>query len=394
MNVAANKSKGEAVDSFLAGKHSQVDVRKIESELSKLWNQASVSSDDDYPQVIRACSCNLILYTDKDDAETNDANLLDDVLVAHPARALLTICRESEQKKLEAWVTARCHLSGGKKQVCSELITILAEGHMEQEMVSVIESLLLGDLPTYLWWTVGDLSGEKLGPFLGSVRRLVVDSAAAPYSFSYLRDLRQIVDSTDGAILVSDLNWRRLFGIRAAIAEELERKPFGIDNLAEISKVRVSSCGQEFQDDDCSIQAMLLVGWLASRLGWDPVSFEKEKSADSKGSLAKFDAKGKTVEVEFKSIVMSHVAPGAIFEIEIELNGARCLRVCRDPSGETGSLVVMVKENGQRTRELFAEDNDKDRVHLMGYELEEMGCDKVFAPSLESAYELLHLLEE
>lgn len=393
MNVQLNQVK-ETVESFLSGKLSQVDVRKIETELNKLWLQAADSQgNEEHPQVIRACSGNLILYTDREDAETTDANILDDIVLAHPSRAILAICRNADEPKLEAWVTARCHLAPGSstKQICSEQITVLAEGQLDNELVSVIETLLLGDLPVFLWWTSEDISGEKLGPFLACTRRLVVDSARAPYSFNYLRGLHQIVDSTDGCINVSDLNWRRLLGIRAAIAEEFERLPFSVARLKDIEKVRIACCRQEFQEDDCSIQSLLLAGWLASRLKWDAVSFSKE---ENKGVVARYSKNEQNIDIEFKSTVLTHVAPGSVFEIEIEVAGGKKMHVSRDPAGEVGSLVVTVNENGKRIREIVADDSDLDRVHLMGYELEELSADSVFKESLESAFDLVHLLEE
>lgn len=392
MNVSVN-SKGEAVESFLSGKLSQVDVRKIEAELAKLWTQASMSGSEDHPQVIRACSGNLILYTDRDDAETSDANMLDAVIISHPARAILAICRQAEPAKLEAWVSARCHLApgSGTKQICSEQITVLAEGNLDNELVSVIESLLLGDLPVFLWWTASELSGEKLSPFLASISRLVVDSARAPYSFSYLRDLHKIVDSTEGCISVSDLNWRRLLGIRAALAEEFERLPFCLSSLDRICKIKVSACSQEFQEESCSIQALLFVGWLASRLGWDAVSLGKESGAEV---IARFRKESEAIDVYFNSQVLTHVAPGSIFEVEIETTDEKKLRVSRDPAGEAGSLVLVVSEKGRKLRELIADDSDMDRVHLMGHELEDLGKDTVFAESLAAASELIRLLED
>lgn len=392
--ATANQSK-ESIASFLSGKLAQVDVRQIETELSRLWAQANASEDNvEHPQVIRACSGNLILYTDREDAENVDSNLLDEVILSHPSRAILAICRESENRKLEAWVTARCHLAsgGGAKQICSEQITVLAEGqNLENELISVIESLVLGDLPVFLWWTAAHLSGDKLGPFLACSRRLVVDSARAPYSFSYLRDLCSVAESTEGCVAVSDLNWRRLLGMRAAISEEFEREPFNLSDLKKIKKVTISSCAQEFQNDDCSLQALFLTGWLASRLGWTPESFAKEKD---RGTLARFKHGDEIVELEFKAAVMTHVSAGSIFEIEIETGDTKKLRVSRDPAGEAGTLFVTVSQTGKRIRELVADDSDLDRVHLMGYELEEMGADKIFLESLSSAVELLHLLEQ
>ncbi|MBX9687881.1 MAG: glucose-6-phosphate dehydrogenase assembly protein OpcA [Candidatus Obscuribacterales bacterium] len=394
MNVSVS-NKSEAVESFLSGKLAQVDVKKIEAELSKLWTQAAVSdSEEDHPQVIRACSSNLILYTDREDAESSDGNILDEIVLAHPSRAILAICREAASRKLEAWVTARCHLASGSgsKQICSEQITVLAEGEIENELISVIESLLLGDLPVFLWWTTADLCGEKLGPFLSCCRRLVVDSSRAPYSFQFLRDLQQIVESTESCVAVSDLNWRRLLGIRAAIAEEFERSPLSIAGLQDIKTLRISSCGQELQEDDCSLQSLLLTGWLADRLSWEACSFSKDKSNLSTARF-KNTKNEREITVEFKSTAMAHVAPGSIYEIEIELLSGEKLRISRDPAGEVGSLVVLVKKGESKIRELLADDSDLDRVHLMGYEIEELAVDTVFAGALEAAVKLLHLLE-
>ncbi|MBX9723302.1 MAG: glucose-6-phosphate dehydrogenase assembly protein OpcA, partial [Candidatus Obscuribacterales bacterium] len=171
---SATSNSNEKAQSFLEGKSAQVDVRKIEAELSRLWTQVSGNGTDD-PQVIRACSSNLILYTEREDAEIFDANLLDAIVLAHPSRAILAISRPSNAKKLEAWVSARCHLAGGSKtkQICSEQIMVLAEGTLQEELVSVIDSLVLGELPIFLWWTSSDLSGDKIGTFLGACGRLI-----------------------------------------------------------------------------------------------------------------------------------------------------------------------------------------------------------------------------
>ncbi len=393
MNVNLSMKRSQSVDSFLSGRLAQVDVRKIEQELTRLWTRASDSSTgEEYPPVVRACSGNLILYTDREDAESTEADILDEIMLAHPSRAILVVCRESDDRSLAAWVTARCRFAPGSKtkQIGSEQITVLAEGKLDLELVSVIKSLLLGDLPVFLWWSTADLTGDKLGQFLACTRRLIVDSAHAPYSFAFLRNLRQIVTSTTGCIAVSDLNWRRLLGLRAAIAEEFERQPFAITDLNDIVKVKVSSCGQELQNDDCSVQSLILLGWLASRLSWNPISFAK---GNEKGSVARFKSKRQAIDVEFRSIEMTRVAPGSIFEIEIEVEGGKKLRVSRNPAGEADSLLVTVSENGKQVREVIADDSDMDRVNLMGAELNEMGAESVFEQALESAFDLVHLLE-
>ncbi|MBX9572593.1 MAG: glucose-6-phosphate dehydrogenase assembly protein OpcA [Candidatus Obscuribacterales bacterium] len=386
-----NLKSTQQLKAFLGGTLCQVDIKAIQSELNALWLKASTGSPDDeeHPQVVRACSANLILYTDRDDAERVDSDLLDDVLQQHPARAILAICRPvAEFNKIEAWVSARCHITGNGRQVCSEMITVLSEGNAGQELISVIDSLLIGDLPIFVWWTIDDLNGEKIAPFLANAKRLIVDSARAPYSFSFLRDLQRLVDSTLDCIHVSDLNWRRLLGIRSAIAEEFDRLPLNISDLQKIKKVKLASCGQELNADDCSIQSLLLLGWLASRLDWEPVCFGRD--GEGKPTVAKYS---NGVEATFGTTSLNHVAQGSVFEVELELEDGKKLRISRDPAGEAGSLVVSLKDKDKVVRELLADDSDLSRVNLVGFELEELTADCIFAQSLSSAIDLIELLE-
>ena len=91
-SVQANPSNQSGQSAFLSGKMSQVDVKAIQSELNKLWQNASTAKPgEDVPQIVRACSTNLILYTDRPDAETDDSAILDELVQIHPACGSLTI---------------------------------------------------------------------------------------------------------------------------------------------------------------------------------------------------------------------------------------------------------------------------------------------------------------
>lgn len=385
-------NSNEAVESFLSGKLSQVDVAKIQSELRRLWLEAATTGEDKNQQISRACSCNLVLFTDSEEAQSTKGSVLDEVVLRQPSRAILTIWRKSEAKRLEAWVSARCHMvPGGKgKQICSEQITILSEGANEEELISVIDSLVLGDLPVFLWWTLLDISGDAIGPFLGCARRLILDSGLSPWSFRYLRNLDNITESTEGCVVVSDLNWSRLRGIRRAVAEEFERSPLNISDLKRISKIKVWTNGQEFQEDDCSVQALLLVGWLSSRLGWTATSLHRDADKRSRAAYDRGD--GSTVEVEFKSVPFHHVISGAVIQLVIELEDGRALEIARDPSVETQQLLVLVREGDRRVRDLVMDDIAADDVSLMTEELDHLEADTVFAESLAAAHNLIQLI--
>lgn len=103
----------EGALSFLSGNLAQVDVAKIERELNKLWD--SVGRDQgDWKPVIRACALNVVLLTDEGESEAQFDNLLGEITVRHPSRAILAVIARGEQEKVEAWVSARCHFLPGQ----------------------------------------------------------------------------------------------------------------------------------------------------------------------------------------------------------------------------------------------------------------------------------------
>lgn len=389
--MSVQEKSPEGVESFLSGKMSRVDVGAIQAELRRLWLQAATSDheESDHPQISRACSCNLVLFTEHEDAQTVQSNILDSVVLQHPARAIMTILdNQAKERGIEAWVSARCHMGAGARQICSEQITVVAQNAKEEELTSVIDSLILGDQPTFVWWTVPDISGDRIGAYLACARRVIVDSSLAPFSLQYLCNLHRLFDNFEGCLAVSDLNWARLLGIRRALAEEFERSPLQLTDLHRIAKITISSNGQELQADDCSVQSLLLLGWIASRLDWQPVYLGRENGAVHSG--AKFKrTDGKIVETEFHSTTFDHVPPGTVFHVVVQLEDGRSVEVYRDPAVELGSLVVIVRENTKRVRELIADESPSDIVALMSDELDELGPDTVFGESLAKAFELV-----
>ena len=112
--------------SFLSGNLAQVDVAKIERELNRLWDSAGKQEESSWTPVIRACALNVVLLCDDGKNEREFENLLADITVRHPCRAILAVIALAEVEKVEAWVTAHCHFLPGRldKQMCCEQITV------------------------------------------------------------------------------------------------------------------------------------------------------------------------------------------------------------------------------------------------------------------------------
>lgn len=327
-------SKTEEMASFLSGKFHHVDVDRIEKELMELWQQAGKDSDSDGPSVTRACSITFILFSTNSELEIEAGNLLEDVTLKHPCRAILALALPSEQEQLEAWVTARCRMIPGKKdkQICCEQITVRWQGHGTRNLASVVSPLQLVELPTWLWWRDARPSKELLGPFLPFVDRLIVDSASLDDKLEQIFDLRDVFYRLKDGSALFDLNWRRLLSWRQAIARSFEDS-FGILSLEELDLISSVTVGVAENGDGpargYSTQGLLLISWLASRLSWKVLSVNK--TAGNEVDIA-FKWSRKKIEVGLRAVPLDNVPPGTV-----------CF-FAADFIGKNESLVVMQKE--------------------------------------------------
>jgi glucose-6-phosphate dehydrogenase assembly protein OpcA len=263
--------------SFLSGNLAQVDVAKIERELNKLWD--SVGRDQgDWKPVIRACALNVVLLTDEGESEAQFDNLLGEITVRHPSRAILAVIARGEQEKVEAWVSARCHFLPGQmdKQVCCEQITVkcTAPEFRPVAMASVINPLVIPDLPSWLVAKSEKLSADMVEPFLSYINHLLIDSRQSGSlpevtSLASLQEKWQVVLSLAERCVVVDLGWLAINSWRKAIALAFDDTDVSIDpkRLKALKSIDIKYGGGASGFSP----ALLLVSWLSSRLGYKPL---------------------------------------------------------------------------------------------------------------------------
>ena len=80
--------------------------------------------------------------------------VLDGLGDRHPSRTILLLPDPgSDRDELDAEVDLRCFVQGGpNRSVCSEVITIWLRGHTARAPASVVQPLLVSDLPVFLRW--------------------------------------------------------------------------------------------------------------------------------------------------------------------------------------------------------------------------------------------------
>jgi glucose-6-phosphate dehydrogenase assembly protein OpcA len=167
----------------------------------------------------------------------------------HPSRGILLFPEPSAVDGIDAKVSVLAFpLRGGRRHVAAEVIQLTLRGQCVGAPASIVTPLLISDLPVFLRWR-GELpfGARELEQMLGVCDRLVVDSVEWKDPAGAYRQLEPLFEQT----AVSDIAWRRTWPWRRALA--------GLwPEIAEAGELRVTGPLAE---------ALLLVGWLRSRLG-------------------------------------------------------------------------------------------------------------------------------
>jgi glucose-6-phosphate dehydrogenase assembly protein OpcA len=244
-------------------------VAEIERELLRMRRAADGRAPETPRAVARASVLNLVVYAPRRAHAERATKTLGALAARHPLRAIVLYHDESGARELEADVSLHCHLPrAAGPQVCFEQIVVQTRRAAGHRLRSIVVPLLIPDLPVFLWWTGTPTTGERRFEDLRALaHRLIVDSAEVARPAVALHALSDLVARTDSAFGITDFNWTRLTAWRELIAQFFDVTDWR-GFLDSISGVRIGFAvdmdGREIHPS----QALLLLGWLAGRLGW------------------------------------------------------------------------------------------------------------------------------
>jgi glucose-6-phosphate dehydrogenase assembly protein OpcA len=362
------------------GEPRPANVADLEAELSALWRSAA---EDPAAKnaVTRACTLTLLIYVESDEAAYDVTNLVAEVTRQNPCRTIIMMLEpQATPSGLEAWVSAHCHLPvEGEKQVCSEQITIRARGEAVKGLASVVLPLTVSGLPIFLWWRAGDFSPPPyFDEILRVTQHVIVDTARFSPGGPQLQDLAAWLHKFSGRIQLTDLNWSRITPWRQLIAQcfdSPDRRPY----LDRLSRVRI-----EYEQDSARLvtqraQALLLTGWLASRLGWEFLMSERREEAQPRTFYFRSAAGKVKVERNLKRV---DSACGVCFTIELRGEGASPARFSftRGPDGKVVKTLAEVSGSLPIGRSVRLE--VLDEVELLNEELEVGVRDRLYEEAL------------
>ena len=347
----------------------RMSVEQIERELGKL------RTNDDGSLALRSSVLNLMVVTDEESAEEITTSV-SRLAGRYPARAVVFIADTEDEPNVDVSLSAFCHArGGGGAQVCAEQITIHAEGPPAAHLESFAGPLLIPDLPVYLWYP-GAFSPHS-PEFAGMAEladRVILDSAGGPPEVheTCLREIAGLVeDSATPAI--GDLQWVGLSPWRSLLADTFGA-PERAGELEKIERVEVlyAPGGEN--------RALLLVGWLASTLGWTPESTTRNGG----GQTVEFSGPSGAVTVE-----LSPDSPDARLRRIRLYSEEYSFQVSRHRALSDVRTTVMRGEDLLAERTVHI--GSFDLGVLVGEEMGYRGHDEAYGAALRTAVEVIDL---
>jgi glucose-6-phosphate dehydrogenase assembly protein OpcA len=293
-----------------SGKMSEA-LTHLERSLSAIW----APEEGALPKA-RVCMGNVVLLTGTAGRD-RAVELLDTLRASDTSRTfLVTIDPKLPLWALDADVSARCQREG-EQLLCSERIDLTLGAGAVGRASSVVTSLLMPEVPTTI------VLLEPAPPMLVAAltrdaSRLVLDSEAIG-----IETATGIARST--AAHLADLAWLRLYPWRNLIAGAFD-DPRLRPAVSAIQRLAVVATGSH----PLPPVTRMLVGWLASRLGW------------SLHDLHASDAQHQRIHLDLTSRADADCPPGRLLSVELSAllgEAHMLLDLAREPHGTTLQVV-------------------------------------------------------
>jgi len=394
-NTGQNLAGGDPAIPLAVGP-AGIDVGAIERELNGFWEE--LGKEDQQGGVIRSCVLNLLVYVDDRRLERVADEALIDVTLRHPSRVLLMTGEAgAAQAAMAAHVISRCTLpTGNSKQVCCEQVMLTATGTQVNELPSAAASLLLSDLPVYLWWCAAPAFDNRVFRRLSDLAdRIVIDLGRSHAVLDDLIRLGGIIKANSRRSSFSDLSWSRLTAWRKLLAGFYDvaeyRSLFG-----RLSSVRLVYAPPEAGREQIAADALLLLGWLASRLGWQLESAGRSALSVRSG--------GQTFAVLFEPSDRSDSKAGQLIGLSLESapgqieagpppeSACSAFHISQSQEGE--QLITDIRFGEEQRTAHICRSDPGDLSSAIGHELETQGHDRIYEQAVIAGGEIADRLRQ
>jgi len=305
--------------------------------------------------------------------------IADEIAIRNPCRiiALCPVAGEDEGVKVQLSAYCPIQKQSSSTLICCEYITLSGTVPALERVGGMIPALLIGGLPKFLWWKGTPDAQNPLFKRLAAVcNNVIVDSCNFNQPETNLANLQELVET---GVPLADLNWRRLAAWQELTAQAYD-PPNRRASLKDVDRVTID------YEKGNPAQALLFLGWLASRLEWLPVSYQKE-SGDYDITRIRFVSQDqKQIEAELAGVPVAQEGDimGDLIALRLSStnNQANCSTVI---CSETGGCMRMETHGGAQSAGLFQQVSslaEQKAEALLSKQVQRWGREVLFEDSL------------
>ncbi|MEB3313780.1 MAG: glucose-6-phosphate dehydrogenase assembly protein OpcA [Cyanobacteriota bacterium] len=315
-------------------------------------------------------------------------NLSESIAAHNPCRVISLCPTFGEDRGVTAQVSAYCPVQ--KKHdgnlICCEYITLRGTKAALERVGDLVSSLIVEDLPRFVWWKATPSPEQPIFQNLArSSNCIIVDSSYFSDAEAELRIMQNLVKS---GLKIADLNWHRLapwLELSAAAYDPPERR----QAIEQIDQV-----GIDYEQGNAA-QALMYLGWFASRLGWEPVDYLEEGGIYNIKKIHFRSPQERLIEAELAGIPVADSG-----EVIGDLTGLRLMST--DPSANCCTILCsetsgcMRMEAGGGAQNCQVEQvtalSDQKADFMLGQQLQRWGEDVLYEESLAMVSKIMQLL--
>ena len=318
------------------------------------------------------------------------SGVADAIVAANPCRIIALCPTAGEDRGVQAQVAAYCpvHKRNSGNLICCEYITLRGTEAALERVSGIVTALMIPDLPTLLWWKANPDADRGLFQRLAATSSsVIVDSSSFAESEAELLLMQSLIEE---GIPIADLNWRRLAAWQELAAEAFDA-PERRAAIREIDRVTID------YEKGNTTQALMYLGWLASRLQWRPVAFKQEEGDYQIKRIKFVGPDERVVEAELAAIPTADWGdvPGDL--IALRLNSTNEKADCGTVlCSEAGGCMRMETKGGAQTDRFNQVTPLFDQVteQLLGQHLQSWGRDVLYEESLAVTAQILKLAKQ
>jgi len=243
------------------------------------------------------------------------ANRLGGVGRYHASR-LVVLSYERRRERLDArvMIAAEGNPDAGELALLRETVVVeLGDQHLD-DLLQIADPLVVTDLPTLLWSPHGH--HELVRQLLPLAQAVLIDSVDEPIAADALDRAGELSSEA----YVVDLAWLRSTPWRERVAATFD-PPQMRRELSTLTAVTIR------HHPESRVAAVLMLGWLASRLGWEAGTLVEH------GEMLSGKAHASRQDVTLRAESAPELMVRGLEDVTVETASGRRLRLTRGPGG-------------------------------------------------------------